>query len=108
MKFQTLACVSLFALLSAGCSVRDCGDGAAYLKTTPVGAFVVPDGVNLAPPSPAYAIPRGGEGEVVLGEDYIDSKGDKRRACLYEPPRLQQPEEPVEPAAPEDAANDQG
>ncbi len=105
---KTLLTVALFSvLLTTGCSVRDCGSDSAYLRTAPTGAFVVPEGVTLAPASPAYLIPRGGEGELVLGEDYTDAQGKTRRGCLYEPPRLDLPEEPA-PAAEDEGLGDQG
>lgn len=107
MKNSILTLALFSTLLSAGCSVRDCGEDATYLSVVPVGAFVVPEGVTLEPASPAYLIPRGGQRELVLGEDYVDAKGKKRRACLYEPPRLDLPEESA-PAAEEEAPSDQG
>lgn len=108
MKLPTLALATAAILLGTGCSVRDCGDDAAYLSGAATGAFVVPEGITLAPPSPAYLIPRGGEAELVLGEDYVDPKGKSRRACLYEPPRLEFAAEPVEEAPVEEAADEQG
>ncbi len=108
MKTSILTLALSSALLTAGCSVRDCGSDSAYLQVEPAGAFVVPEGVTLAPASPAYLIPRGGEGELVLGEDYTDAQGKTRRGCLYEPPRMDLPPEPAAPAPEEEGLGDQG
>lgn len=80
--------LAAFVVLGLGaCSARDCGSDAPYLDLTQTRELVVPEDVNLPPGSTAYAIPNGGDGELVQSREYTDGKGKTRTACLYEPPR---------------------
>lgn len=89
LKSVNVALVAFVAFGLGACSARDCGGDAPYMKFQQAGTLIVPDGVNLPPGSGAYAIPNGGNGELIQSREYTDEKGNTRTACLYEPPRFQ-------------------
>jgi uncharacterized lipoprotein len=86
LRTCTIWLLSVAAL--GACSARNCGAGTPYLEMSEPPTFIIPEDVNLNPPSPAYRIPDGGLQDVVLTREYVDEDGETQVSCLTEPPRL--------------------